>query len=250
MPDLFSAAGRDALTALAAGRSLLAFDLDGTLAPIVARPVDALVDSSTAARLRALATRWPTAVITGRTIEDAAPRLGFRPHYLFGNHGAQRPGESTDGDMHDALDGCRERLRASGDMLRERGIDLEDKGLSLALHYRGAADRDAARAWLDALVAEIEPALRAIHGRCVLNLMPPGGGDKGDALLDILRDCGAPAALIVGDDTNDEPAFAKAPQPSVSVRIAAASTPTRARFTLQSQRSVDALLDLLLTLRR
>lgn len=250
MQDLFSPAGRCGLAALAAGRSLLAFDLDGTLAPLVARPADARVASDTAARLRRLAARWPVAVLTGREIADAAHRLGFQPHYLYGNHGAQRPGESTLGRLHEGLDECRARLAAEFDTLRGRGIDVEDKSLSLALHYRAAADLQAARAWLDAFVATLEPALAATHGHCVLNLAPLGAADKGDALLDILHDCGAAASLVIGDDTNDEPAFARAPPPSVSVRIAPAGTPTCARFSLPHQGHVDALLDLLLTLRR
>lgn len=249
MQDLFSPAGRAGLAALAAGRSLLAFDLDGTLAPLVARPADARVGSETAARLCTLATRWPVAVLTGREIADAAPRLGFQPHYLFGNHGAQRPGDSARGRRHECLDECRVRLAAEFDTLRARGIDVEDKGLSLALHYRGAADLQAARAWLDAFVATLEPALAATHGHCVLNLAPLGAADKGDALLDILHHCGAAASLVIGDDTNDEPAFARAPPSSVSVRIAPAGTPTCARFGLPHQGHVNALLDLLLTLR-
>lgn len=247
---LFSSAGRAGLAALAAGRSLLAFDLDGTLAPLVAHPADARVGSDTAARLRALATRWPVAVLTGRETADASHRLGFRPHYLFGNHGAQRPGESTRGGLHDRLDECRTRLAAEFDSLCARGIEVEDKGLSLALHYRGAADMQAARTWLEAFAAALEPTLAATHGNCVLNLAPIGAPDKGDALLDILRDSGATASLVIGDDTNDEPAFARAPPSSVSVRIAPAGTPTCARFSLPDQGRVDALLDLLLTLRR
>lgn len=249
MQDLFSPAGRAGLAALAHGRSLLAFDLDGTLAPIVARPADARVGSATAARLRRLARRWPVAVLTGREIADAAHRLGFRPHYLFGNHGAQRPGHSTRGRTYEHLDNCRVRLAAEFDTLRARGIDVEDKGLSLALHYRGASNLQAARAWLDAFAATLEPALAATHGHSVLNLAPVGAADKGDALLQILHDCGAVASLVIGDDTNDEPAFARAPPSSVSVRIAPAGTPTCAHFSLPHQGHVNALLDLLLTLR-
>lgn len=247
---VFSPAGRAGLAALATGRSLLAFDLDGTLAPLAAHPAEARVSSDTAARLRTLAARWPVAVLTGREITDAAHRLGFQPHYLFGNHGAQRPGESARGKLHERLDECRARLAAEFDTLRARGIDVEDKGLSLALHYRGAANPPAARAWLDAFAAKLEPALAATHGHCVLNLAPAGAADKGDALLDILHDCGAAASLVIGDDSNDEPAFARAPPSSVSVRIGPAGTPTCARFSLPHQGHVDALLDLLLTLRR
>jgi trehalose 6-phosphate phosphatase len=250
--DLFGAEGRAALATLTAGRALLAFDLDGTLAPIVDRPGDARVPAATAQCLARLAANWPIAVLTGRTIAEAQARLGFRAHFVYGNHGAQRPGDGGGALRGGALDGCRERLCASAAALRSHGIDVEDKGLSLALHYRNAPDRSAARAWLDSWAATVplEAAVQCSHGHCVLNVMPHGAADKGDALLEVMRESGSRSALIVGDDENDEPAFAKAPAGSVSVRIGPIGTPTGARFTLESQARVDALLHLLLTLRR
>ena len=249
MPDLFSDEGLAELRSLAADRTLLAFDLDGTLAPIVNDPAHARVAVGTAARLRSLQAHWPIAVLTGRELTDAAPRLGFRPHFLFGNHGAQRPGQPNTGSMNTALDAWRRLLRANKAALHEQGIDVEDKGLSLALHFRKAKDHCAVRVWLDSLAATLEPTVRATHGHCVLNITPANAADKGDALLNAMHACGARTCVVVGDDTNDEPAFAKAPRTSVTVRIGPESMPTCARFSLRSQESVDSLLETLEQLR-
>lgn len=274
MAALFGPAGLAALQRLAAARSLLSFDLDGTLAPIVGLPSDARVPAATARRLHALSRRWPVAVITGRAARDAADRLGFAPQYLFGNHGAERAAGRAaplrgdtgrdQGDIARAdtqrqrLDACHDQLHRQAAALHAHGISVEDKGLSVALHYRQATDPRAARACLERLVAGLGAiqgstpgaGLSASFGHCVLNLTPAGAKDKGDALREALRECGAARALVIGDDENDEAGFVKSPPGSVSVRIGPAGTPTRARFRLARQAQIDELLAVLLRLRR
>lgn len=268
---LFESAGLAALGGLSGAPGLLCFDLDGTLAPIVAQRQDAVVPASIAALMQALTQRWRVAVVTGRTIDDAAPRLGFTPHWLWGCHGAQRPrsGSGLDGEaevfdtpdplaLHRALDRCRAQLSGHAEALLARRVEVEDKGLTIALHYRHAAAADTVAAWLDTLLVPVvlvteasglPPGLHAEHGHCVLNLSASAAPDKGDALLDLLALCGTDRALVIGDDANDEPAFVKAPPDCVSIRIAPVSTPTRARFRIPAQAQVEALLQLLLNLR-
>ena len=65
MRHLFDEAGQAALQALMRSRPLLAFDFDGTLAPIVARPDDARVSQGIAGRLQRLAGLLPLAVVSG-----------------------------------------------------------------------------------------------------------------------------------------------------------------------------------------
>lgn len=245
---------------LAAGHAVLAFDLDGTLAPITGHPQDARVAPATAARLHVLSQRWPVAVITGRSVADASTRLGFTPRYLYGNHGAEYAGalgglggrwlpESR--RLQRQLEPCRQLWQSQADQLHAQRIGLEDKGLSLALHYRHATDPQRARRWLDHMLAPLATAgtgLHAAHGHLVLNITPAGAPDKGDALLAAMRHCGARRALVVGDDVNDECAFAKAPSGSVSVRIGTPQTPTLAQFRLSLQAQIDVLLGVLLGL--
>lgn len=249
---LFTRQGELALRELSRRRAALVFDLDGTLAPIVRRPSDAQVPPATAARLRSLSGCWPIAVVTGRSVDDAAARLGFDPAGLYGNHGAQRRGALLRaGSMRfeRALDAVRARLRAHAVELRSRGIEVEDKGLSLALHYRAAPDPEQAQACLRATLGPDTAGLRVEDGHCVVNLMAADAPDKGDAVREVLDGWGLDCALVVGDDGNDEPAFAAAPPGSVSVRVGATGPATAARFTLERQAQIDDLLDLLLCLR-
>ena len=245
---LFSPPGLRALKRLSAGHALLSFDLDGTLAPLVMRPSDAVVSPITATRLQALAKRWPVAVITGRAVADARLRLGFEPRFLVGNHGAERAGSTTTPARHRALASCREQAGQHAHAFAAHGIDVEDKGVSLAWHYRRSPDGAAARCWLDGLVAAHGPGIVATHGHSVLNITPFDAPNKGDALAQLMRECGAPSALIVGDDVNDEPAFARAGAGSVSVRIAPVGTPSGAQFRLGAQSQINALLSHLLSL--
>src|SRR5438046_236383 len=140
MRHLFLRQGRAALVAALQGHPLLAFDFDGTLAPIVAHPNDARVTGALSERLARLADVRPVAVITGRSVDDVAPRLGFVPQYIVGNHGAENPIEAAQLDMS-ALEAFRARLAAQAAQLASCGVGIEDKGYSVALHYRLADDR-------------------------------------------------------------------------------------------------------------
>ncbi|MEO5882929.1 MAG: trehalose-phosphatase, partial [Caldimonas sp.] len=162
MKHLFTPEGEAALQATRALRPLLAFDFDGTLAPIVVHPDDAGVPPAVAAHLAAIARELPVAILTGRSVADVMPRLGFVPRYVIGNHGAEDPAAAT-ASAGDALDALRRRI-AGEPALAAAGVWVEDKGLSLALHYRTAADPQAALARIDALLLGIEPALARFGG--------------------------------------------------------------------------------------
>ena len=250
MAEIFSGLGLAALRRLAAVPSVLAFDLDGSLAPIVPNPEDARVPQNTAALLTALSRMWPLAIITGRSIADARQRLGFLPTYLYGNHGAERSSGSMESTWHRRLNPCRKHLIRNRAELASRGIVVEDKGLSLALHYRSSGNAVMASSWLNALVAPVNGSIHTSHGHWVMNITPRHAPDKGDALLEIIQDSRAVQAFMIGDDVNDECAFDKAPPGSVTVRVGPLDIPSGAQFRLPTQGRVDALLTMLLALRR
>lgn len=252
MTALFSQPGVAALRRMAARHSALVFDLDGTLAPLVGRPADAQVPAATAARLRALSRVWPVAVLTGRSVADAVGRLAFNPHSVFGNHGAERRGRAATNRSHAlqlSLDPVRARLRHQAAQLHTLGIDVEDKMLSLALHYRRSHQPAAARQSLIDLSLGCGDGVHANDGHCVLNITAAQAPDKGDAVGELVLDWSLDCLLVIGDDSNDEPAFSKAPTGSVSVRIAPNGIPTAAAFRLDRQAQINPLLDLLLALR-
>src|SRR5262249_18290090 len=122
MRHLFLREGRAALVNALSSNPLLAFDFDGTLAPIVAHPNDARVTSAVSERLARLAEIRRVAVITGRSVDDVAPRLGFEPTYIVGNHGAEDPSDANRLDLS-ALDAFRARLANDAERLAACGVE-------------------------------------------------------------------------------------------------------------------------------
>lgn len=242
-PHLFQSAGETALASVLQRGPLLAFDFDGTLAPIVARPTQARVSRCISGKLQRLSELLPIAIVTGRSVEDVRGRLQFDPQFILGNHGAELGGEARPARELDPV--RREAQRRAGE-LAAAGIGLEDKGLSLALHYRLSRRPDHALDLIQDLLATAGAACRAFPGKMVINVVPQGAPDKGTAMLRLVAECGAPCAVFVGDDVNDEPVFACAPDDWLTVRVGREDPETRANFFLDSAAEVGMLLDRML----
>lgn len=247
MQHLLSAAGEVALAAMMNRPVLLAFDFDGTLAPIAPQPHLVQVAPGVSQRLQRLCGQTVVAVITGRSLADVRPRLGFEPRFLVGNHGAEgmRGVQWLTPDWAHAVQA---RLGEHRERLEAAGVSIEDKGYSLALHYRLAPDPDAAVRAIETALDGLSASHRVFGGKCVLNVAPAGAPDKGDALLQLVREAQVSSALFVGDDVNDEPAFARAEPGWVTVRIGRDDPASKARFYLESTHEVEAMLDRLLQL--
>ena len=248
MKHLFSPEGNAALAAALRLQPLLAFDFDGTLAPIVSHPSDARIPAEVADKLRQLARRLPVAIVTGRSVADVRARLGFEPHFVIGSHGAEdvlRADESAQGAR--CLEPLRQRLAARRAELDTAGVYLEDKGQSIALHYRQARPRRRAIA----LIRELLPAddaLRTFSGKMVENVVAAGSPDKAAAVQALLARSGARSVVFAGDDVNDEPVFAAAPPEWLTVRVGRDVTDSRARFFLDGTAQVAVWLQAMLDL--
>ena len=243
---LLGRAGRAALRALTAGRALLAFDFDGTLAPIADRPQDARMTARTRRLLSAVARRYPCAVISGRARRDLRRRLGRLPLVaVTGSHGSEGNGPRRLSRARSGVEAWARRLRRR--LGRLRGVVVERKPHGVAVHYRTAEDREAARAAILAEVAMLE-GVRCIRGKCVVEVLPADAPTKGDALAAIRRELKPRATLYVGDDATDEDAFlSRGPGGLFAVRVAPAPG-TSARFRLDTQAEVEALLNALVRL--
>lgn len=237
---------RETLDLLARDRALLVFDFDGTLAPIVEARADAAIPDSTRALLRVVSLLYPCAVVSGRSRADLAPRLEGIPFVAFtGNHGAEAGFGPVDRGPRRVVEGWVEALANElGDL---PGVELEDKGLSVAVHYRGAPDGVVAERRVRAAAARLE-GVRVFGGRSVVNVVPVGAPDKGAAVGDLLRRIGAGKAMYVGDDVTDEDAFG-AEGVVVSVRVGWREG-SAAEWFLPAQADVDALLEALVAARR
>jgi len=250
MLPLFSDAGEQALVEVMQRRPLLAFDFDGTLAPIVDRPERARVPPAWADMLAELTTLVPVAIVTGRSVTDVAARLPFSPRYILGNHGAEDPEGAMPSGSVDRLEAVRRRLALMADRWEPLGIKLEDKHFSLAMHYRLAPDMIAAKQCIDEMLVGEHIGLHLFHGKCVMNIAPDDAADKADAVISLVQRAGAGAALFAGDDINDEPVFARVPRDWLTLKVGHDSHPSKARFIVDTQEDVGSLLQRLLELAR
>lgn len=249
MQNLLSLKGEAALATVMESRPLLAFDFDGTLAPIVSRPHDAHVSVAVARPLELLSRVLPVAIITGRQVADVVPRLGFEPGFIIGNHGAEDPeGAPAQTDAGAALDPLRQRLLSDGAALRAAGVDVEDKGFSIALHYRLAGDRARAVDVIAAAVQGAEAGTRVFGGKCVVNVVADDAPDKADAVERLVERCGAASAVFVGDDVNDEPVFIRAQPHWLTVRVGRDDPASQARYFVDGTPEVGIMLQRMLAL--
>ncbi|MGH2952497.1 MAG: trehalose-phosphatase [Solirubrobacterales bacterium] len=197
------------------GRAAILTDVDGTLAPIAARPEQASVPEPARAVLRELAGRFAlVGCVSGRRAAEARRLVGVEELLYVGNHGLERLEPGMDEPAFDPELRGREELAAElvGTLDRGRldavGIRIEDKGPIQALHWRGAGSLAAAE--LEAREAAALAQARRLHphwGRKVLELRPLAEVDKGTVIERVLGEHELRAALYAGDDSTDLDAF-------------------------------------------
>jgi len=191
----------------------IVLDLDGTLAPIVARPEQAAVPEKTRTELTRLVERYAlVACVTGRPRGAAERMVGVEGITYAGLHGLE-------------LDPQAERYREPlGAFVATVDWPVEDKGLTVSFHYRGAENEVAARAELETIAERARAVgLRARFGRKVLEILPPIEADKGTAVRHLLARAGLNRALYAGDDLTDLDAFRALEELELGIRVAVAS---------------------------
>ena len=224
----------------------LFLDVDGTLLEIAPRPELVYVPPTLPGLLDRLAARrgGALALVSGRKLDDIDGL--FRPWRgaAAGVHGAER--RRADGSLvlHNdspadlaaatVLDRLRPILAEAAS--RMPGVLLEDKGRSLAVHYRGAPARgpevlDLART----CVQQGDDSLRLIAGKMVVELQPRFYG-KNVAIAEFLAEppFRGRIPVFLGDDTTDEDGFAEVNRMGgASIRIGSPA-PTAAAYALPS----------------
>jgi trehalose 6-phosphate phosphatase len=195
-------------------KAAVLLDVDGTLAPIVARPELAAVPEQTRAQVERLAARYAlVACVSGRTGEEASRLVGVGGVVYVGVHGLELAPEA---------ERWRETLRP---LASEPWPWVEDKGLTVAFHWREAEDEERARRSLELVADRARAAgLEARWGRKVLELRPPVEADKGTAVRALLSERRLSRALYAGDDTTDLDAFRGLDGLELAVRVAVASS--------------------------
>lgn len=227
-------------------RSALFLDLDGTLAPIMPRPDDVGPDARRARMLARLRQAFEdrVAVVSGRDLPNLDYILGGEMKAIGAVHGLVR--RSADGavlarEPHPGLADARRILVELAHC--ERGLLFEDKGLSVALHYRNAP------ACAEAVIEAAERLSQATGlvlqlGDMVAELRTPGA-DKGAAVTAFVREAPFIGAMpvFIGDDLTDEDGFVAAKRLGGFGILVGEARPTQARYHLADTNAVFAWLE-------
>lgn len=243
------------------GRShlLLLSDFDGTLCEFNPDPEAVTLNETRRALLASLSARacCTVGLVTGRRLDDVRTRAGeIGDVYIAGFHGLEidspqasfvHPDASTASSAMKAIAG-----RVAPAIRRLRGVFIEDKGLSIALHYRDAEPAHhvvAQSIFVDAARADLEAGvLRLLPGSCVVELMPETSWNKGSAVEWIVdrvqQEEGGPVfPVYIGDDVTDAPALAAVRARGVA--IAASPRVTGGEYSVDGPADVELLLSAL-----
>jgi trehalose 6-phosphate phosphatase len=197
-----------------AHRVYVMVDYDGTITPIVRHPKLATLADETRELLRSLTNeqRCVLAVISGRRLIDIKKHVGIAKAYYVGNHGLEIRGPGIDfvhpkaKALSTILPPIRSELMNTIGSIE--GVFIENKGLSLSIHYRAAKAIYLPRLKqsVKRAVADYD-ALKASYGKKIIEIRPRLRWNKGTAGKWLIKSLGKGLPVYAGDDYTDEDAF-------------------------------------------
>ncbi len=242
----------------------LFLDFDGTLARIASTPGKASLSLKTKRLIRDISKckNLKVAVISGRSLKDLKSRIVVKDVIYAGNHGLEIKGPKISSiapltrDFKSAMGRIVESLRKR--LKSVKGVIIEDKILTISLHYRLVRPEEAAK--VKSIFYEIvDPyAIRKIcrvtSGKKVFEVRPAIKGDKGEAVMWLLTRYktlfGEKALPIyIGDDHTDEDAFKKIAKSGISVMVGRVPDST-AKYYVKNVSEVYKFLGIILKMRR
>lgn len=244
---------------------LLFFDYDGTLTPIVSRPELAILSPEVGDLLGALSRKEALSVgiISGRSLAEIKAMVAVEGLYYAGNHGLEIEGPGLKYISREASTARALIKELAGELAAAlgnvAGTIIEDKGLSLSVHYRLVREGE------EKTVAEIfqrvtgtwrdEGKIRITTGKKVFEVRPPIDWDKGKAVEKIAaeiksaRNLKRALTVYFGDDSTDEDAFKVLRHPeSWSIFVGGKNNASVAEYYLDSPAEVAGFLSRMLEL--
>lgn len=202
---------------------MLFLDYDGTLTPIVETPGRAVLCDETRGLLNKMSNsrKLKLAFISGRSLADIKNRVGLRNVIYSGNHGLEIEGpkikfKSPVSPRYKVILG-QIKMDLSKKFSKIRGVILEDKGLSLSIHYRQVDKKRIPQIKTifheTVILYLVRNKIKIKSGKMVLEVRPPTGWDKGKVVLWLLArqifsaQKGMVFPIYIGDDASDEDAF-------------------------------------------
>lgn len=230
---------------------LLLLDYDGTLVPIRSHPGLAKLSASQEKLLERLSAsaKFKIGIVTGRSLKDIRKTVGLSGLVYSANHGL----EIAIGKrrwVHPKANAASPLINKTASRLRRifrayAGVRVEDKGLTLAVHYRRFSGKPSL---LKHKMLEImqEHAARLIltHGKKIYEIRPAVAWGKGKSLTKIEKMLGyrkKPLVIFIGDDMTDEDAFGLMSKSDISILVGNRRK-SAARFKARSRKAVYLFL--------
>lgn len=179
------------------------FDYDGTLAPITSDPVTSLLTEQNKKILNELSNHAKVAILTGRAMPNLKQVLGTglsSEILLMGTHGAEIGVEQTERPHGQHLDAIRDRF------VSEAHLEIEEKSLAIAIHYKLHPEPSAIRSKLEAEAQRFEDIFRIQEGYKVYEFLPKDI-NKGMGINYLEKEYPDHLFLFFGDDLTDNFAF-------------------------------------------
>jgi len=189
-------------------------DVDGTISEIAPSHEEARVSPICRQSLATLTEQLElVAAISGRPALEAREMIGIEGMVYIGNHGLERWVKGAV-ELVEGVEEYRGKVAAAlselKNLLALEGIALENKGIAFSIHYRQCPDRELARRYILEKISTsaIAGEFRIMEGRMVVELRPPLGVNKGDAVLALVERYRLRGGIYLGDDITDVDAFA------------------------------------------
>jgi trehalose 6-phosphate phosphatase len=245
---------------------LLLSDYDGTLTPIVSRPEEAILSPEVREKLCALTEKpaFSIGIISGRPLSEVKSLVEIEGIYYAGNHGLEIEGPELK-LVNPMAKTAQAELKELAKQLALRlagieGIIVEDKGLTLSVHYRLVKkDREKGAAQIFQQITSPrlhEGKIRVTSGKKVWEVRPPIDWHKGKAVETITKELkalsgeGQALTIYLGDDVTDEDAFRIVHRPyGWSIFVGEENTSSHADYFLDSTSEVEVFLSRLLELK-
>jgi trehalose-phosphatase len=227
-------------------RTYLLLDCDGTLTPIITEPQKVILSRRMSEVLRSLA-GMPScvlAIVSGRSLANVRRLVGIPRIYYMGNHGLEISGPRLNYTNRTAQNSRQsmEEISHTLQYLESIGASIEDKQLTLTVHFRQASPR---------VVPEIKSAVRRVlrahpqlevtSGKKVLEIRPRTEWNKGLAARWLINELGNGLSIYAGDDRTDEDAFSRLVG-GITILVSQRWKATHAKYRLNDHRDVGRFL--------
>jgi len=234
------------------GNCILILDFDGTISPIARIPEEAFLPEKTKQNIKKCLIYLPVIIVSGRKLSDVKKKIGINGLIYAGNHGLEwqigkrRYRAEISSKMIRSLVSTRNKLRKI--LFKYPKVLLEDKGLTISIHYRDLEKSEVAgfKKEFKEIIKTLKTSdLSLMEGKKVFEFRPKLNWTKGHFVQFISRYLKIERKrkfllIYIGDDTTDEDVF-KISNDIVSIRVGKDGK-SKAEYYIKSQKQVDNFL--------